>query len=175
MLSSMCFPACCRAERKRETITMMMRRNKHFHNRVLCLRSSQNIYINSVLVPLLRSSSSSSSSFSFFLMSSCFSGALSLATHWISPPDSCHCPLWSAGFGVSLMRSSVCASARMAARSRWRNSWGGGRWESQCSRWAVFNYSIFQTILMTQHLDFLDGQIVVLQPLASAICNNSWL
>lgn len=83
---------------------------------------------NTVIVPLFRSSSSSSSSFPFFLPSSCLpeSVLLSLATHWISPPVSCHSPLWSnAGFGASLMRSSVCASARTAARSRWRNSWTG--------------------------------------------------
>lgn len=77
-------------------------------------------------VPLLRSSSSSSSSLPFFLPASCRSLSasllLSFATHWISPPVSCHSPLWSAGLGASLMRSSVCASARMAARSRWRKS-----------------------------------------------------
>lgn len=44
--------------------------------------------------PLLRSSSSSSSSFSFLLPSSLpESLLLSLATHWISPPVSCHSPL----------------------------------------------------------------------------------
>ncbi|KAA8583625.1 hypothetical protein FQN60_014833, partial [Etheostoma spectabile] len=48
---------------------------------------------------------------------------VSAATHWISPDVSCHSPLWSsAGLGASLMRSSVLASARMAARSLSRKS-----------------------------------------------------
>ena len=79
-------------------------------------------------VPLFRSSSSSSSS--FFFSGSCVSAPslVSAATHWISPDVSFHSPLWSsAGLGASLMRSSVLASARMAARSRSRKSWGRER------------------------------------------------
>lgn len=87
---------------------------------IVISRSDQS---HTLVVPLFRSSSSSSSSSFFFLPSSCLSESLSLATHWISPPVSCHWPLWSkAAFGASFMRSSVWASARTAARSRCRNS-----------------------------------------------------
>lgn len=72
-------------------------------------------------LPLLRSSSSSSSS---FFLSCCPWLLFSEATHWISSLVSFHSPLWSNwGFGASLMKSSVSASAKMAACSLWRKSY----------------------------------------------------
>lgn len=78
------------------------------------------ISVKRVSVPLLRSSSSSSSSFCFLSSVLLFSEA----THWIPSLVSFHSPLWSSwALGASLMKSSVSASANMAACSRWRKSY----------------------------------------------------
>ena len=152
MLSSMCFPACCRA-------TTPQSENNTQHGAMIALKiavAKIGFYTQRhTSLPLLRSSSSSSSSF-FVSFSLSFSlSFVSVATHWISPDVSCHSPLWSWGFGASLMRSSVCASANMAARSRSRKNCGRRKRQTQnhksnsisCVIWPHFSVSYSEVVM----------------------------